>query len=208
MQKAKKKIGRPKGSRNRQPYEIEEARIERERNRKPVGRPSTYSREKAVEICTEIATTTRGLDRICDENPTFPQPRTVYRWLSENEDFRQLYRQARVDQCQLWADQLVEIADTPKVGQISTISGRGKDGKPTVKETKLVDMVERTRLRLETRRWLLAKLRPREYGDKIEIEDGRRDPLDELLDEWKKQSAKIETAEPENGGKPPNANSA
>jgi hypothetical protein len=48
-------------------------------------------------------------------------------------------------------------------------------------------MIEHRRLQIETRRWLLSKLRPREYGDKIEVTKGS-DSLRELLDDWRNEN--------------------
>ena len=158
--------------------------------KKPVGRPPMYSKDKAARICIEIATTTRSLKDICDSNPTFPDPRTVYKWLSLNEEFRQMYQSAKQDQAQILADELIAIADTPKHGQVITAWPGQKDraGNPKPKEIKVADMIEHRRLQIETRRWLLSKLRPREYGDKIEVTEGS-DPLQELLDAWREEHA-------------------
>jgi hypothetical protein len=82
----------------------------------PRGRPSSYRRDLAARICLEIATTQRGLKDICDQNADFPDPRTVYRWLSLKEEFRQMYARAKEDQIQILADEIIPIADTVQMG--------------------------------------------------------------------------------------------
>jgi hypothetical protein len=87
---------------------------------------------------------------------------------------------------------LLAIADTPKVGEITTHGIR--DGKKTA-EIRKVDMIEHRRLQIETRRWLLSKLRPREYGERIEVDDGR-DPLADLADQFAKRYEEVKGNEP------------
>ena len=157
------------------------------KRKRRVGRPSTYNREVCIRLCQEISTTTRSLKLICEQNSTFPKPTTIYRWLSEYEEFREMYAKAKDDQVQLMADQLLEISDTPQLGEIVTVAGTGKKRK---RERKTADMIEHRRLQVETRKWLLSKLRPRQYGERIEV-DSTSNPLAELLAEMKKESERI-----------------
>jgi len=62
------------------------------------------------------------------------------------------------------AGQVVEIADTVREGKKVRISQ--KDG--TTEERG--DMVDRSRLMIEARKWLASKLAPKKYGEKIAAE--------------------------------------
>jgi hypothetical protein len=71
-----------------------------------------------------------------------------------------MYARAKEAQLQILADEIQEIADEPQVGEIVTIKGEER-------EVKMADMIEHRKLRIESRKWLLAKLAPKKYGDKL-----------------------------------------
>src|SRR5579871_3891881 len=127
-----------------------------------MARPSSYTEQIGEEICLEIATTDKGLEEICSVDE-FPEARTVYRWIIKHEEFCQKYARAKELQTQILADQIIPIADTPKVG-VKTVD------KPTGVETTTGDMIEHRRLQIEARKWLLGKLMPKKYGDKVQAE--------------------------------------
>lgn len=127
-----------------------------------MGRPSLYTEELGDQICLEVATTDKGLDSIC-ESDEFPSSRTVYTWLIKHEEFLQKYARAKELQTQLLADQIIPIADTPKIGVKTKESEDGI-------ETTTGDMIEHRRLQIDARKWLLAKLQPKKYGDKVQAE--------------------------------------
>jgi len=84
---------------------------------------------------------------------------TVYAWVLDNhEGFADAYARARHLMALGWADDLDEIA-------------RDRRGDFVVNEEgKLVPDMEhimRSRLRIDTRKWLLGKVLPRVYGDKV-----------------------------------------
>jgi hypothetical protein len=150
------------------------------------GRPSSYTKEMAIAICEDISTSSRSLETICLQNAGFPVPRTVYRWLANFPDFRQMYAIAKHDQLSVLAEEITAIADTQERGEKRTIV-RGPNGEPVLKEVKTEDMLGHRELRIRTRQWLLSKLDPQKYGDKVQIDD-RRDHLAEILEEFKKKN--------------------
>lgn len=105
-----------------------------------------YSDEVAEAICARLAGG-RSLRRICGDGD-MPSLTSVMRWLAERPQFRQRYAVARSLQADLFADQILEIAD-------------GDDGASGS------EAVQRARLRVDTRKWLMARLAPRKYGDKL-----------------------------------------
>lgn len=126
-----------------------------------MARPTKYSEELAAELCSVIATSAKGLGAICKANENFPVPSTVYLWLITYKVFSEMYARAKADQAQILADQIISIADTPQIGVIIT-------QKPDGVEYKRADMIEHRKLRIDSRKWVAAKLLPRKYGDKIE----------------------------------------
>lgn len=108
-----------------------------------------------------------SIRKICKENESLPDPVTVYKWLSENDGFSKQYARAREDGAALMAEELLEIVDDESndLIEIEVLVKGGKDG-----ETRTVTQVnhakvQRDRLRADTRKWLLAKLQPKKYGE-------------------------------------------
>lgn len=141
-----------------------------------IGRPSEFSQEIATLICERIANG-ESLVSIC-EDEAMPGRSTVFRWLAhvDNEFFRDMYARAREAQADAIFDEILDIANTPQVGSKTKTTGEN------VVETTTGDMIEHRRLQIETRKWMAAKLRPRKYGDKQQVEVTRVDLTDELLD--------------------------
>lgn len=111
--------------------------IKRER-----GRPSDYTEEQANSICVWIAEG-RSLRSWCRANNR--EMHTVYKWLSDNKDFMQRYARAHDDRADSLADELVDIADESQFGTL--------------------EQIQAARLRIETRKWIAAKLKPRKWGE-------------------------------------------
>lgn len=95
-----------------------------------------------------------------------PDKSTVLRWLQKDEhaSFRDHYAHARTLQAEHWADEIVEIAD----------DGSG-DVREVEKNGRLIELVDhdhinRSRLRVDTRKWLMARMAPKKYGDRVGLE--------------------------------------
>ena len=123
-----------------------------------------YSDEVAEAICEAVATTPRGIDWLCAHFPNFPAPSTVSRWLNEKPDFRVAMNFAKRRQAELLMYQGLEIADDDS-GDLETVERR--DG---TSETRLNnEFVARSKLRVEARFKMAARLDPKVWGDKLDI---------------------------------------
>ena len=96
-----------------------------------------------------------------------PDRATVYRWLADdrNADFRDQYARARAIGLDLIADEVLEIADAPAGTE------GGAQGMP----------VENRRLQIDARKWYLAKLAPKKYGEHLRADVDVRMSLAELV---------------------------
>jgi len=114
-------------------------------------------------ICTAIATSERGLVSLVrafqKNDPKFPDVTTVMKWLREDEIFSQHYAQAREAQADYMADQIVEISDDDSLDMAFK-----EDGTPFVDK----EHIQRSKLRVDARKWVASKLKPKKYGDKLE----------------------------------------
>lgn len=135
-----------------------------------LGRPTIYSSELCQQICAKIAEG-YSLREICDTEG-MPNKSTVLRWLFETdkEEFKDQYARAREIQAELWADELNDIADN---SSNDWMERKYADGSSQIVLNS--EAVTRSRLRIDTRKWIAAKLLPKKYGEKIE-QTHRGDP--------------------------------
>ena len=121
-------------------------------------RPTSYTPEIGDEICSLLADGV-PLSRICKEE-RFPSSVTVYAWLRKHPEFLSNYTRAREDQADTQADEIVAIDDD---GTNDTY--KNEDGIELVNH----DVIARSRLRVEARKWVAAKLKPKKYGDRVDL---------------------------------------
>ncbi len=126
---------------------------------KKKGRPSLYTEALAAEICRRLAEG-ETLRSVCRDQ-AMPDKATVLRWLADKTkvDFRDQYAHARDMQADALFDEALEIADDVS-GDWST----DKDGKKVLDH----EHIQRSRLRVDTRKWAAGKLAPKRYGDKMQ----------------------------------------
>lgn len=127
-----------------------------------MARPSDYTEEIALDICVRLANG-ESLSRICDKESS-PHVSTIYRWLNSKPEFRDMYARAREDQADTLADEIIAISDE----QREAVTRDGTIYDPEV---------NRDRLRIDTRKWVAAKLKPRKYGDKLELAGNPDSPM-------------------------------
>lgn len=125
------------------------------------GRPLEYTKEKGDLICERIATHAMGLKRLCKMYRDMPAHSTVRHWQYKIDAFRDQYAHAKMIQADLLAEECLEIADDTN-----------EDIKFNQEGKKIVDheVVNRSRLKIDTRKWLASKLLPKQYGDKLLLE--------------------------------------
>lgn len=129
-----------------------------------MGRPSSFDEEIAKEICERIA---KGEPvRQISLLEHMPCEGTIYNWLMRNEDFFKNYARAKAAQADRFSEELAEIADDGTNDWIERENER--TGKTYVVLNE--EAISRSKLRVETRKWLMSKFKPKRYGDKVEVE--------------------------------------
>lgn len=124
------------------------------------GRPSSYSQKTADIICTRLIEG-ESLRKICSDKD-MPHIATVMRWLPKHDDFREQYARAKEEQADTIFDECLAIAD-----QYSPEADKENP-----------DHIARAKLRIDTRKWMAGKLRPKVYGDKMVVGgDSSLDPI-------------------------------
>jgi hypothetical protein len=127
------------------------------------GRPSIYTPELARLICLRIASgqSTRAIAR--DED--MPSEATIRSWAVDDiEGFNAQYTRAVQIRAVGWAEEIIEISDdSSQDTYIDPKSGEERTNH---------EIVARSRLRTDTRKWMLSKVLPKVYGDKIDLNHG------------------------------------
>lgn len=128
------------------------------------GRPAMYTKELGQKICDEIANSSIGLKHILDKDG-MPDRSTFYRWLTEHPELRDMYTRAREDQADLLAEEILDIADDGSNDLMTIVKGDSSY------EVENKEVTNRSKLRVEARKWLAAKLKPKKYGDRHDEDD-------------------------------------
>lgn len=128
-----------------------------------MARPTIYTPELAREICRRLAGG-ESLRSICRADD-MPDERTVRGWAEDDyQGFAAPYAKARDLGMESMADELLAIADD---GSNDWMERQRGD------ETVVVangEAVARSRLRVDTRKWLMSKIAPKKYGDRLTTE--------------------------------------
>lgn len=95
-----------------------------------------------------------------------PQPITVRMWVIDGKhpQFSVQYAQAREAQADHYFDEMFEIADDGS----NDWRERNRRGETVLEENH--EVVNRSRLRVDTRKWALARMSPKKYGERTEID--------------------------------------
>jgi tyrosyl-tRNA synthetase len=130
------------------------------------GRPTKYTPEMAERICELVATTDMGYTRISEMYPELPDRSNVNKWRRKYPEFRAMYAQAKCEQIEFMTEEILEIADDATNDWMAQFDKK----KGCVSWQVNGEHIQRSRVRIDTRKWLAAKLVPRIYGDAKEEE--------------------------------------
>lgn len=122
-------------------------------------RQSEYTQEVADAICERLSEG-ESLRAICRDED-MPGQSTVFKWLAAHPEFVEQYARAREAQADRMADEILSIADD---GLNDTYVD--DDGNKRTDQ----DVIARSRLRVDARKWLASKMAPKKYGDKVQTE--------------------------------------
>ena len=114
------------------------------------GRPTIYTQAIADEICERLAHGETLRKMVLDEH--MPASSAIYRWLDNNESFKEQYAQARVRQADYYAEMIIDESFGAHDASIG-------------------------RLRMDALKWASSKIAPKKYGDKIELESNNNQNL-------------------------------
>lgn len=124
------------------------------------GRPTDYSEETVSIICERIAGG-ESLRTICDDD-ALPAMSTIFKWLSKYTEFSEQYARAREVQADALFEDILPIADDGRNDWMEKHDAEG--GNTGWRENG--EALRRSQLRIDARKWMAGKLKPKKYGDK------------------------------------------
>ncbi len=120
----------------------------------------------AEEICQRIAAGER-LNAICAD-PRLPDIPTVSAWVLDDTDgFAARYERARMIQALIWTDEILDIADRGDGDWKETARGMVADS----------EHIQRAKLRVDARKWLLSKFLPKQFGETMGLTNDDSGPV-------------------------------
>lgn len=144
------------------------------------GRPTIFTKKLGDVICVRVAEgeSMRSVSR--DEN--MPAMTTLFRWLRENTEFRQQYEIAKEESADVHAEDVIHISDHEASSPVIV------DGIPLMIDGKIVYAVDsasvaHARLRVDARKWVASKLKPKKYGERVHNEHSGQIGLGDVLNE-------------------------
>ncbi len=138
-----------------------------------MSRPSEYTQEIADEICAQLADG-KSLRTVCRAD-SMPCVATVFNWFRKYPQFLEQYARAKEESADTLADEILEIADD---GRNDWMERNGEADKGWAVNG---EQIQRSRLRVDTRKWIASKLKPKKYGDKLELAGDPKAPLGVMI---------------------------
>jgi hypothetical protein len=88
---------------------------------------------------------------------------SVFRWIDASPGFAQQYSRARELQADYYADEIADIADD---GTNDFMEVQRSKGTVILGDH---EHIHRSRLRVESRKWIASKLKPKRYGERLGV---------------------------------------
>lgn len=86
--------------------------------------------------------------------------KTFYKWLEESEELQERYKIATKKRADNIFEEMLEIADKQEADM-----GYNERGEEIINH----NVINRSRLQIDTRKWMLGKMNPKKYGDKLDV---------------------------------------
>lgn len=157
-----------------------------------MARSSSFAQEIADEICERIVQG-ESVRHICDDEK-MPAASTVFKWLRDLPKFSEQYARAKEAQTDTMAEEILDIAEDSRNDWIEKENKRTGETFVALNH----EAIERSRLRIEARKWLMGKLRPKKYGERLELAGAvehhyaaRVPSTDKNAEQWQQQHSPV-----------------
>ena len=123
-----------------------------------------YNKAQVMQdVCVEMAKG-RSLKNICDSDDDLPSRETIRAWIAADDAISAKYARAAELRADHLFDEMFDIADdsTKDIQEVELPDGRFIDKVD-------YEYIQRSKLRIDTRKWALSKMNPKKYSDKVDI---------------------------------------
>lgn len=96
--------------------------------------------------------------------------KTFYEWIDLDDEKVKQYARATEERAEALVDEMLEIADDTSQDFVDMDMGDEKGSEIVLTKKPNYEIIQRSRLRVDARKWLVSKLAPKKYGDKLDIE--------------------------------------
>lgn len=127
----------------------------------PGGRPSEYTKEMGSKICAELAQG-KSLRKVClpDEMPAIA---TIFNWFRAYPEFLAQYARAKEESTEAMNEMILDLGDEAiELAQTTDPKASGA-------------VVQAVKLKADNLKWVMSKMKPKKYGDKIDMTTNGKD---------------------------------
>lgn len=130
---------------------------------------SEYNQEQATRFC-ELISEGKSMRSACQEKGMVA-PKTIFAWLRKYPEFNKQYDVATKERTEAMAEELLDIADDARNDFMADNYQEGKTPGYQLNG----ENIQRSRLRVDTRKFLMAKMKPKKYGEKLDLTTNGKD---------------------------------
>jgi len=121
---------------------------------------SVKQRDKIINDICEIVRSGEALRNACKKIKV--STASFYKYIDDNEEYQKQYARACEERAENIFEDILKIADSQENDVIDTEHG------PITNH----NAINRNRTQIEARKWMLSKLQPKKYGDKLDLTTG------------------------------------
>ena len=145
----------------------------------PPATPKRDPRSFIEEICTRVSDG-ETLNEVCADLKDYggPSHSAFRRWVMADDELAKQYARAKELQADYLVEEMVEIADDGSNDYMTIVKG---DMEYNVEDR---EVTSRSKLRVDTRKWIAAKLAPKKYSDKMDVTSGGEKLTAPIIIEW------------------------
>lgn len=137
--------------------------------------------EAVTAICKRVAQGESLVSILRQKDKTLPSYTTFYEWVNDDKTIADRYARARDERAELLFEEILQIADETESDIYKS------DGVEKVNH----EAINRSKLRVDARKWVLAKMNNGKYGDKLDIDQKNTHAIDKDTAEVLKEVSKI-----------------
>lgn len=141
-------------------------------------KPSIVYSDKLLAVILDRVSSGESLCSVCDADD-MPSRKSFFQWVKDNPEIQAQYEFAIQMRADKFAEDIIQISDDGTRDTYTDENGNERTNQ---------EVIARSRLRVDARKWLAGKMAPKKYGDKLDVEANvtgtviiQASPLDERI---------------------------